>query len=312
MLLKREIHWIFVVFDRSRDKALSTRLEEQDKAGAAALRRPTGFGAEPQQSPSPGGFGRRQVPLPETTDGTAPRSVANDRGGKDPTGTAIGLQPAHDDLSQEHAVPLAADDLSSTLLTWLTGELREGKHVQHEAVLCALGALSGYAAQQAIREAVVKPGKLSLDQAFVVIETRSGEVFFFGDLLNAVIVSKDAAQGGARESGHASIWKIVSAAGYEAGAINLYGPAYGLPRAISGVNSYWARGYGNPPPETLIVLGLSQRSGERFFTWCSVAGRTPNPYGIRNEETERHPDIYLCGPPRQPWPEFWNQFRYYG
>jgi hypothetical protein len=221
MLLKGEIHWIFVVFDRSRDKALSTRLEEKDKAGAAALRRPTGFGAEPQQSPSPGGFGRRQVPLPETTDGTAPRSVANDRGGKDPTGAAIGLQPAHDDLSSEHAVPLAADDLSSTLLTWLTGELREGKHVQHEAVLCALGALSGYAAQQAIREAVVKPGKLSLDQAFVVIETRSGEVFFFGDLLNAVIVSKDAAQGGARESGHASIWKIVSSAGYEAGALNL-------------------------------------------------------------------------------------------
>ena len=105
----------------------------------------------------------------------------------------------------------------------------------------------------------------------------------------------------------------ILAANYgEAGAINLYGPAYGLPKAISGINSYWARGYGNPPPETLIVLGLSQRSRERFFTWCRLAGHTPNPYGIRNEETERHPDIYLCGPPRQPWPEFWNLFRYYG
>ena len=43
----------------------------------------------------------------------------------------------------------------------------------------------------------------------------------------------------------------ILAANYgEAGAIDLYGPAYGLPRAISGINSYWSRGYGDPPPET--------------------------------------------------------------
>jgi hypothetical protein len=34
----------------------------------------------------------------------------------------------------------------------------------------------------------------------------------------------------------------------EAGAVNLYGTQYGLPRAISGVNSFWEQGYGNPPP----------------------------------------------------------------
>jgi hypothetical protein len=33
----------------------------------------------------------------------------------------------------------------------------------------------------------------------------------------------------------------------EAGAIDLYGPGLGLPKAISGVNSYWLRGYGDPP-----------------------------------------------------------------
>ena len=41
----------------------------------------------------------------------------------------------------------------------------------------------------------------------------------------------------------------------EAGAVNLYGPRHGLPRAISGINSFWERGYGDPPPETVIVLG---------------------------------------------------------
>ena len=105
----------------------------------------------------------------------------------------------------------------------------------------------------------------------------------------------------------------ILAANYgEAGAINLYGPKYGLPQAISGVNSFWQRGYGDPPPETLIVLGLSHSFLERNFSSCEVAGHTPNPYGIENEETSDHPDIYVCRGLRQSWPEFWKDFRYYG
>ena len=55
----------------------------------------------------------------------------------------------------------------------------------------------------------------------------------------------------------------------EAGAIDLYGPAHGLPAAISGVNSYWLRGYGDPPPQTLIVLGLSPQRLARIFESCA-------------------------------------------
>ena len=98
----------------------------------------------------------------------------------------------------------------------------------------------------------------------------------------------------------------------EAGAINLYGPEYGLPRAISGVNSFWQRGYGDPPPQTLIVIGLSRKHLDEYFGSCRLAGHTWNQYGIKNEETEDHPDIWVCGPPKQGWPEFWKDFRYYG
>ena len=45
----------------------------------------------------------------------------------------------------------------------------------------------------------------------------------------------------------------------EAGAVDLYGPARGLPQALSIVNSFWLRGYGDHPPQTLIVVGLSPR-----------------------------------------------------
>jgi hypothetical protein len=98
----------------------------------------------------------------------------------------------------------------------------------------------------------------------------------------------------------------------EAGAINLYGPAYGLPPAISGVNSFWQRGYGDPPPETLIVIGLSRQYLEDKFAACELVAHTWNRYGILNEETRNHPDIFVCRHLRESWPEFWKNFRRFG
>jgi 4-amino-4-deoxy-L-arabinose transferase-like glycosyltransferase len=98
----------------------------------------------------------------------------------------------------------------------------------------------------------------------------------------------------------------------EAGAINLYGAAYGLPEAISGRNSYWLRGYGDPPPETLIVLGFSRESAEGIFTACDLAGQVTNRYGVENEETRFHPDIFVCRGPRQPWPALWESLKSFG
>jgi len=98
----------------------------------------------------------------------------------------------------------------------------------------------------------------------------------------------------------------------EAGAINLYGPQYGLPPAISGINSFWQRGYGTSPPEVLIVLGFSQRFRDRNFSSCQLAARTPNPFNVANEETTDHPEIFVCRGLRQRWPEFWKGFRYFG
>jgi hypothetical protein len=95
----------------------------------------------------------------------------------------------------------------------------------------------------------------------------------------------------------------------EAGAINLYGPADGLPEAISARNSYWLRGYGDPPPEALIVVGFSRESAERYFATCDLAGHVTNRYGVENEETRFHPDIFVCRGPRQPWPALWESLK---
>jgi hypothetical protein len=98
----------------------------------------------------------------------------------------------------------------------------------------------------------------------------------------------------------------------EQGAIEMLGPAYHLPAPISMTNSAWLRGYPAQPPTTLIVLGFSRQSADRAFTGCRLAGHNGNPYGIQNEESEAHAEIFVCGPPRQPWPEFWHDYQAFG
>lgn len=98
----------------------------------------------------------------------------------------------------------------------------------------------------------------------------------------------------------------------EAGAINLYGPSLGLPRAISGVNSYSLRGYGEPPPRAAIVLGFRRQDAAQLFERCDLAGHVTNRQGVLNEESRDHPDVLLCRGPRQPWPILWPQLRRFG
>jgi hypothetical protein len=98
----------------------------------------------------------------------------------------------------------------------------------------------------------------------------------------------------------------------EAGAINLYGPAHGLPAVLSGTNTAWYRGYGSTPPQTLIVVGFSQKEAEAAFQSCRLAALNVVPFHISNEESEAHGEIFVCGAPRQPWPAFWADFRRFG
>lgn len=98
----------------------------------------------------------------------------------------------------------------------------------------------------------------------------------------------------------------------EQGAIEILGPPYHLPSPISMTNSAWLRGYPQPPPTTLIVLGFSRAAADRAFTACRLAGHNGNREGVVNEESRYHPDIFVCGPPRLPWPEFWKKYQSFG
>jgi hypothetical protein len=104
---------------------------------------------------------------------------------------------------------------------------------------------------------------------------------------------------------------ILAASSGEIGSINLYGPAYGLPRVISGFDSYWQYGYGNPPPQTLLVVGFDA-SFMANFQGCTLIAPISVPFNIQNDEAVSHSSIYLCHNLRQPWPQFWKTFQYFG
>jgi hypothetical protein len=98
----------------------------------------------------------------------------------------------------------------------------------------------------------------------------------------------------------------------EQGAIEILGARHGLRTPISMTNSAWLRGYPDPAPSTLIVIGFSREDAENAFTSCRLAGHNGNPYGVKNEESKYHPDIFVCGGPSLPWPQFWKEYQSFG
>jgi hypothetical protein len=98
----------------------------------------------------------------------------------------------------------------------------------------------------------------------------------------------------------------------EAGAIEMYGRQYHLPPPISTTNSAWLRGYPRPSPTTLIVVGNSKERANQLFTGCRLVAHNTNSEGVQNEESESHPDIFVCGPLRWPWEQVWKDAQEFG
>lgn len=97
----------------------------------------------------------------------------------------------------------------------------------------------------------------------------------------------------------------------EAGAIETFGPAYGLPRPMSGTNSFWLRGPVDSPT-TLIVLGDKRESLEQVCKAVTLEGHPPNPWNVRNEETTYANDIFVCRQLRQALRTLWPKLGRFG
>jgi 4-amino-4-deoxy-L-arabinose transferase-like glycosyltransferase len=104
---------------------------------------------------------------------------------------------------------------------------------------------------------------------------------------------------------------IVTANYGQAGAIDRYGPAAGLPVPYSGHLNFWRWG---PPPDTSgPVLFVGRWTAGALAPYCGsavVAARVDNGYGVENEE--QGTPVWICRDLRLPWSQLWPRLRRFG
>ena len=94
----------------------------------------------------------------------------------------------------------------------------------------------------------------------------------------------------------------------QAGAINLYGPQYHLPRAISGHNTYFLWGPGNCTGKVVVSIGVP--TDRLQATWSSVTqvGLNSCQYCL---PWENNLPIYIARGPKVPMHEIWLKMKDY-
>ena len=93
----------------------------------------------------------------------------------------------------------------------------------------------------------------------------------------------------------------------EAGALDFYGPRYGLPRAVSaGGATYWFFGPGELAGETVVALGVPLERIAPLFARCAVADVAGTPWAV---EEERQVPIVVCDGPRQSLQALWPSLK---
>ncbi|MGA2214839.1 MAG: glycosyltransferase family 39 protein [Bryobacteraceae bacterium] len=91
----------------------------------------------------------------------------------------------------------------------------------------------------------------------------------------------------------------------QAGAIDLFGPKYGLPPAISGHQSYFLWGPRGYTGESMIVLDDDEEGLDKLFTSVRKAGRVYHPYSMPYQ----HFDVFYCQGMHPPLQEFWPRLK---
>jgi hypothetical protein len=89
----------------------------------------------------------------------------------------------------------------------------------------------------------------------------------------------------------------------EAGALDFYGPRYGLPGVVSSSGSYWFFGPGSKPGAVVVIIGEKEASLRRYCDRVTVAERITNAWTVPEEQDL---SVLICEGPRgtlqQGWP----------
>ena len=95
----------------------------------------------------------------------------------------------------------------------------------------------------------------------------------------------------------------------QAGAIQYFGPSYGLPRPISGHNNYYLWGPQQYTGEVVITVGIPMEKLQPLFQHIELAATIRNDYAIPEENNL---PIYICRDPKMTLQKAWPSLKFYG
>lgn len=102
----------------------------------------------------------------------------------------------------------------------------------------------------------------------------------------------------------------ILAANYgEAGAIDYFGPSYGLPRAVSPHNNYFLWGPGDSSGNVVIAVGMDLHKLNLLFGDVQNAATIEDPDAIPDESNL---PVYICRSPRVPLSQAWPWLKFFG
>ena len=103
---------------------------------------------------------------------------------------------------------------------------------------------------------------------------------------------------------------VILAANYgEAGAVDYFGTAYGLPRAISPHNNYYLWGPGDSSEDVVIAVGMDLRELQTLFGDVQKAATIVDSYAVPDESNL---PVYICRNPRLPLSQAWPSLKFFG
>jgi hypothetical protein len=150
----------------------------------------------------------------------------------------------------------------------------------------------------------VLPARAAIDAGMTRLRKDYADMFGWRELAATTARVYDALPPGERR--HTIIW----GSNYgEAGAIDLYGPQYGLPSAISTHLTYFYWKPAHVDDSTVIVIGGWPALLRPLFADIRRVAVLHNAYGVDNEENGRF--IYLCRKPRVSLDAAWPSLQAY-
>ncbi len=95
----------------------------------------------------------------------------------------------------------------------------------------------------------------------------------------------------------------------QAGAVDYFGPALGLPHAISGHNNYYLWGPQQYTGEVVVAVGMPLEVLKTMFGQIDLAATINNEYAIPEENNL---PVYVCRKPKMSLQQAWPSLKFYG